>query len=200
MFMYIEAGNYGPDIDSIVDVATIDELLARCKMGIVARVIIPMTFNGYGESLIDTSNRRSIQKHYAANRFKMHKGYLTVSAYQFKTHAWVRELIEELQEKYPIFDEQDYNELESETITEFVIDELLYANIRDDNFPDLDREEIKRVLFSGSWAEDDLPPIEFWEFAFIEGGDTPAMYDKDFEKLKAEFLERWAILPMGENS
>jgi hypothetical protein len=198
--MYIEAGNYGPDIDSIVDVATIDELLARCKMGIVARVIIPMTYQGYGESLIDTSNRRSIQRDYAANRFTVHKGYLTVSAYQFKTHGWVRELIENLQEQYPVYDDSDHSQLEQETITEFVVDELFYAHIRDDNFPYLGRAEIERVLFSGSWNKDDLAPIEFWEFAFIEGGDTPAMYDKDFETLKAQFLERWALMPMGDSS
>jgi len=196
MFMYIEAGLYGPDFDSVVDVADIDELLARCKMGIVARVIIPMTFSGYGESLIDTSNRRSIQRDFAANRFKMHKGYLTVSAYQFKTHEWVRELIETLQEKYPVYDDSDHSKLESETLTEFVVDELRYAHIHDDNFPELDREEIERVLFDTDHGE----RIEYWEWAFIEGGDTPAIQVKDFETLKAQFLERWAIMPMGDTS
>jgi hypothetical protein len=197
MFMYIEAGNYGPDIDSIVDVATIDDLLARCKMGIVSRVIIPMTYCGYGESLIDTSNRRSIRKHYAANRFKMYKSYLTVSAYQFRTHWWVRELIEELQEKNPVFDDQDYYSLESETLTEFVVDELGYGYIRDDNFPQFDRAEIERVLFDREYGE----PIEYWEHVQLDNdGATPYISDDDMVWLKAQFLERWAIMPMGDSS
>ena len=99
MFTYIEAGLYGPSIDNKKDVATIDELLALCKAGEVARVIIPMTGYRYGTGIMEESNRRSIQRDFAANRFKNFQGDLTVSAYQFKTHEWVRELIENLQEQ-----------------------------------------------------------------------------------------------------
>ena len=200
MFTYIENGLYGPSIDNKKDVATIDELLELCKAGEVARVIIPMTGYLYGTGIMEESNRRSIQRDFAANRFKDYQGYLTVSAYQFKTHAWVRELIEKLQNEYPLYDESDYSQLETEAITEFVVDELFYAS-KDDEFPDLDREEIQRVLFSGGWQEGDLPPIEYWEYAQTEDwGRSVYMEDKAFEKLKAEFLERWAILPMGDSS
>ena len=58
---------------------------------------------------------------------------------------------------------------------------MFYANIRDDEFPDLDREEIERVLFSGSWQVGDLEPIEFWNYAQTEVlGQVLYMEDKDF--------------------
>lgn len=201
MFRYITKGLYGPAIDNAEYVATIDELLELCKSGDVARVIIPMTGYYYGAGIMDESNRRSIQRDYAANRFKDFQGDLTVSAYQFVKHEWIRELIENLQENYPVYDDSDYSELEQEKITEFVVDELYYANIHDDNFPDLDREEIERVLFSGSWQVGDLEPIEFWNYAQMEDwGRSVYMEEKNFEILKAEFIERWAILPMGDSS
>ena len=201
MYTYIENGLYGPNIDNKKDVATIEELLTLCKAGEVARVIIPMTGYLYGTGIMEESNRRSIQRDFAANRFKDFQGDLTVSAYQFKTHEWLRNLIENLQEQGPLYDDSDYYQLEQETITEFVIDELFYANIKDDEFPDLDREEIERVLFSGSWHQGDLSPIEYWEYAQMEDwGRSVYMEDKAFEKLKAEFLERWANLPMGDTS
>lgn len=124
MFQYIKKSMWFPTSIDFGQAATIEELLKLCKQGEVERVVIPMTYYGYGASLIDISNSRSIERHYRKARFKNHGYSLTMSASQFIRNEHYRELIEELQEQYPVFDDQDYSELEYETKLEFIVAEI----------------------------------------------------------------------------
>lgn len=159
MFQYIPKSIWFPTSVDVKDAATIEALLELCKAGEVERVIIPFTYYGYGASLIDDSNRRSIARHYRANRLKSYAYALTMSAWQFVHNEELRELVEELQEQYPVFDEQDHSMLETETKLEFLVDELYYV-LSDDETVDWTKESILEVLESGEWAT----RIEWWEY------------------------------------
>lgn len=124
MFPYIKKSHWFPTSVDIEQAATIEELLKLCKQGEVERVVIPFTYYGYGSSLIDLSNSRSIERHYRKARFKNYGYALTMSASQFIRNADYRELVEQLQEQYPVFDESDYSELEYETKLEFIVSEI----------------------------------------------------------------------------
>lgn len=186
MFQYIKKSMWFPTSVDIEQVATIEELVKRCKAGEVERVIIPLTYYGYGETLIDESNRRSIKQHYAANRFKDYGYSLTMSSYQFLKHEDFRELIEELQEQNPVFNEQDYSELESETLLEFVADEIETVLFREEfTLPNGDywsKEKVKEALqYRGESYSTD---IEWWEYCSIDtDGATPYAEQKDIEEL-----------------
>lgn len=186
MYYYIPKSQYGEYADQKM-APSIDALLVLCKAGEVERVIIPMTYYGYGASLIDDSNRRSIKRHYAENRFKDVQYSLTCSGYQFKKHEWLRDLIEELTEQYPVFDESDYSQLEDDTKREFIIDEL-YLDDDINSDMTLDKEQIAEILFSGeSWND----RIEYWEYCEIDNdGLTPYMSKDNFETLRQLFLAK----------
>lgn len=197
MFSYIPKSMWFPTSVDTKQVPTIEELEKLCKAGEVERVIIPFTYYGYGASLIDDSNRRSIKKHYAANRLKDYGYNLTMSSYQFLKHSDFRELIEELQEKYPIFDEQDHNELETETKLEFLVDEISYVLTSDDSYelfellPDTLYETkalVKEVLQSGDWTN----RIEWWEHVEIDtDGATPYATKEAIKELTELVKIRW---------
>lgn len=188
MFRYLEAHSWWTTLDE-KQVATIDDLLALCKSGEVARVIIPMTYYGYGSSLIDDSNIRSIQRHYKASRFKMMQYNLTMSAQQFIRNEHYREMIEELQEQYPVFDEQDYNELESETKLEHLVDEVSYVLINDEEsevfalLPNTlyeTKDVVRDALQAGDWQTG----IDWWEYCEIDSdGATPYSTDEQIAEL-----------------
>lgn len=135
MFQYIPKSMWFPTSVDLKQAATIEELEKLCKEGEVERVVIPMTYYGYGASLIDDSNRRSIKRHYRANRFKSYGYALTMSAYQFLKHFEFRELVEELQEQHPVFDTQDYSNLETET-KESAFDDWVASDIDSELSPD----------------------------------------------------------------
>lgn len=176
----------------IEQVPTIEALVKLCKEGEVERVCIPMTYYGYGATLIDDSNRRSIKRHYAANRFKDYGYTLTMSSYQFLKHADFRELIEELQEKNPVFNEQDYFELEHETKLEFLVDEI--ETVLDKNEFFIGGKEgsywtkhYVRLVLEDSGKHD---RIEWWEYVEIDSdGTTPYAETKDIEELALRVQE-----------
>jgi hypothetical protein len=198
MFNFIPKSMWFPTSVDIKQVPTIEELEKLCKAGEVERVVIPFTYYGYGASLIDDSNRRSIKKHYAANRFKEFGYSLTMSSYQFLKHSDFRELVEELQEKYPVFNEQDYSELETETKLEFLVDEIETY---------LDKKELFIAGNASSyWTKhyirevleihrEGLEDIEWWEDVLIDiDGITPYAEEKDIERLALAVQERSVIL------
>lgn len=172
---------------------TLEALEALCRAGEVDRVIIPQTFDfeGYGADLMSLSNSRSIKRDYK-NRVKAYGHELSISAWQFLKHEEFREMIENLQENYPIYDEQDYSELENEVHEEHVVDELYYALQDDDRFSGWDRENIRAVLHSGGWMKDEIPPLEWWEYVSTDNdGLTPYMSKEEFENgLLPKFIER----------
>lgn len=168
----------------IKQVATIEELVKLCKEGEVERVIIPLTYYGYGATLLDDSNRRSIKRHYAANRFKDYGYTLTMSSYQFLKHEDFRELVEELQEKNPVFDDSDYSELETETLLEFLVDEIATVLFKEDARKEdgtyWEKEDIRNVLVDYTLED----RIEWWEFCEIDmDGATPYAKTEDIEFL-----------------
>lgn len=186
MFRYLEKHSWWSTLDE-KQVATIDELVKLCKAGEVERVIIPMTYYGYGASLIDLSNNRSIQRHYAANRLKDVQYNLTMSSYQFLKHSDFRELVEELQERDIVFDSQDYSELETETKLESLVSDLFYELNNDDSQLDVDwsREVIEEILLAGDWQTN----IEWWEYVEIDSdGLTPYSTKEQITEL-AEVLK-----------
>lgn len=196
MYRYIVAGLYGPEIDEEKQVATIYELLALCKSGDVARVIIPSTYYGYGETLVDESNRRSIKRHYPRARFKEYKYSLTMSASQFIRNAEYRDMVMGLEEEYAVFDESDHSELEYDTQFEEVLN-LLDRETPGDDFPELTREEIEAVM---TWRGE-APDYESFDFSdYVEfdlDGTTVYIHENNYELLKQRFVEVWAIAEFG---
>lgn len=193
MFRYIPKSMWFPTSVDEKQVATIEELEKLCKSGEVERVIIPMTYYGYGASLVDDSNRRSIKKHYAANRFKDYGYSLTMSSYQFLKHEDFRELIEELQETNPVFNDSDYSELETETKLEFLVDEISYVVVNDETlegWPNTlyeTKDRVREIL------EDYNSPdsIDWYEFCCIDGdGYTPYAEKSDIEFLAEMVKEK----------
>lgn len=192
MFQYIKKSRWFPTSVDIERAPTIEALVKLCKEGEVERVVIPRTYYGYGETLIDESNRRSIKKHYAANRFKEYGYCLTMSSYQFLKHEEFRELIEELQEHDLVFNDQDYAELESETLLQFLADEIETV---------LDREDFK-LPNGGYWTKEKVrealeyrgesysTDIKWWEYCAIDNdGYTPYTEKKDIEELALRVQE-----------
>lgn len=189
MFTYIPKSMWFPTSVDTKQAATIEELLKLCKAGEVERVMIPFTYYGYGATLIDDSNRRSITRHYRQARFKSYGYALTMSASQFIRNEHYRELIEELQEQYPVFDEQDYSQLETETKLEELVRDLGYA-LADEPGDEWTPERIEEVLTSGDWKTN----IEWWEYAEIDSdGYTVYIKETDIpvlvELVKARALE-----------
>lgn len=179
MFQYIKKSSWFPTSVDFGQAVTIEELVKLCKEGEVERVVIPMTYYGYGATVIDDSNRRSIKRHYSRARFQDHGYALTMSAAQFVRNADYRELVEELQEQYPIFNEQDYSELESEVLEAHLVSELVYALNKDEE-TDLWTEEEVLDLFT----EDQGEMIEWWEYVELDNdGATPYAKEEDVKTL-----------------
>lgn len=175
MFSYLKNTWYEEEAQT----PTIESLLKLCKEGEVKRVIIPNTYYGYGSTLIDDSNRRSIQKHYRKSRFTSEHYSLTMSASQFIRNADYREMIEDLAEREPIFNDTDYSYLETETKLEFLVTELYYV-LWDENTSLWTKPFIEEVLEAGEWDN----RIEWWEYVEIDGdGYTPYATKEDIETL-----------------
>lgn len=189
MFSYIPKSSWFPTTVDTKQAPTIEELLKLCKAGEVERVIIPMTYYGYGSTLIDTSNLRSIQHHYSRARFQTHGYSLTMSASQFIRNEDYREMIEELQNQYPVFNEQDYSELETETKLEHLTDEVSYVLVNDEDsevfalLPDTLAETkalVMAALLRGDWSDN----IEWWEYCEIDNdGATPYSTKEQIQEL-----------------
>lgn len=179
MFQYIKKSSWFPTSVDFGQAASIEELVKLCKAGEVERVVIPMTYYGYGSSVIDDSNRRSIKKHYVRARFQDHGYALTMSASQFLRNEEYRELVRELQEEYPVFNEQDYSELESEVLEEHIVSELVYS-LNDGEYEDLWTEEEVRDLLNAR----DVERIEWWEYVQLDNdGATPYAKEEDVKIL-----------------
>lgn len=203
MFSYIPKSMWFPTSVDVKEAATIEALLKLCKDGEVERVIIPNTYYGYGASLIDDSNRRSIARHYRANKLKSYGYALTMSAWQFINKEELRELVEELQEQYPIFDESDYSELETETKLDFIVDEIAYELVNDETSEVLPllpatlqetKDYVRDVLESRD--ADYSNRIDWWEYVTIDNdGATPYALKTDIQALaemvKAKASEGW---------
>lgn len=179
-------------------VATIDELVELCKARKVERVIIPYTFDfeGYGADLVSLSNSRSIKRDYK-NRVKAYGHELSISAWQFMNHEEFRELIQTLQEDYPLYDEEDHSMLESERHEDFLVDEIYYALDKEDVVimggasASWDRHYIREVLHSGSYLDGELDRLEWWELVSTDNdGLTPYMRTEDFDAFLIVFKER----------
>lgn len=175
-------------------VATIEELERLCKSGQVDRVIIPMTYTleGYGADLISLANSASIKRDYG-RRVKEYGHELSISAWQFMKYEEFREIIEKLQNDYPLYDDEAYSMLESERHEEFMVDEIYYATRQDEALPDWTVEDIREILHStvepqgwqpdGTWSDTRL---EWWDIVSTDNdGLTPYMKDEEF----AAFLE-----------
>jgi hypothetical protein len=201
MFRYLEKHSWWVTLEE-KQVATIEELMKLCRAGEVERVIIPMTYSGYGASLIDMSNARAIERHYRKARFKNVQYNLTMSASQFLRNEHYREFIEELQEQYPVFDEQDYDELENETKLEFIVGEIesvldskeLFIGGKKDAY--WTKHYVELVLHDGGWLEGEREPIQWWEKVEIDNdGLTPYATEEDVETLamavQARSIELW---------
>lgn len=177
-------------------VATLEELEALCRAKQVDRVIIPMTFDfeGYGADLISLSNNRSIKRDYK-NRVKAYGHELSISAWQFLKHEEFREMIETLQNEYPVYDDDDHSQLESERHEQHLVDEIYYAFRQDETISDdWSEERIREVLHSGGWLIGELPTLEWWELVQTDNdGLTPYMSTEDFtaflEVFKARAIE-----------
>ncbi len=186
MYPYIKKSMWFPQHCDFGEAATIEALLELCKAGEVERVIIPMTYYGYGASLIDDSNFRSIQRHYKANKLKTHGMALTMSAWQFVHNEELRELVDSLTE-YAVFDEQDHSMLESETKLEFLVDEISYVLTDDESLLEVlpetlyeTKDVVRDALESGDWQTN----IEWWEYVEIDNdGATPYAEKKDIAAL-----------------
>lgn len=190
MFQYIKKSIWFPTSVDFRQAATIEELLKLCKQGEVERVVIPFTYYGYGSSLIDLSNSRSIERHYRKSRFKNYGYALTMSASQFVRNADYRELVEQLQEQYPVFDESDYSELETETKLEFLVDEISYALEKEDEKDwsiigahlSWTKDKVREILESGDWDS----RIEWWDYCEIDSdGATPYSTEEQIAHLTA---------------
>lgn len=181
------------------DAASIEELLTLCKTGEVERVIIPQTFDfaGYGASLVSLSNSRSISRDYG-RRVKPYGHELSISSWQFKTHEEFRDIIQQLQEDYPLYDDEDHSRLESETLEDFIVDELFYALDAEEGTdedakgaPLGTREHIRDVLHSGDWDTN----IEWWEYCQIDNdGLTPYATEEDLKTLVELLKSRAAAI------
>lgn len=177
-------------------VATLEELEALCRAKKVDRVIIPMTFDfeGYGADLISLSNNRSIKRDYKS-RVKAYGHELSISAWQFLKHEEFREMIETLQNEYPVYDDDDHSQLESERHEQHLVDEIYYAFRQDETISDdWSEERIREVLHSGGWLIGELPTLEWWELVQTDNdGLTPYMSTEDFtaflEVFKARAIE-----------
>lgn len=180
-----------------LEVATIEELEALCRAKQVDRVIIPMTFDfeGYGADLVSLSNSRSIKRDYKS-RVKAYGHELSISAWQFLKHEEFREMIETLQNDYPLYDDEDHSMLENETHEQHLVDELHYA-IRQDSetfTEDWSEDRIREVIHSGGWNVGELAQLEWWELVQTDNdGLTPYMKEEDFtafiEVFKARAIE-----------
>lgn len=185
MFSYLENVWH----ESAKQTATIDSLLQLCKDGEVKRVIIPHTYYGYGATLIDDSNHRSIQRHYKKSRFTKEHYSLTMSASQFVRNSHYREFIQELAEQDPLFDEQDYSNLEHETKLEFIVDEIESELDRAGLFiagkaSSYWTKHYVEMLLTDSGAHEE---IEWWEFVVIDvDGATPYAEKTDITRLALE--------------
>jgi hypothetical protein len=186
MFRYLEKHSWWSTLEE-KQVATIDELVKLCKAGEVERVIIPNTYYGYGSTLIDDSNIRSIQRHYKRSRFKMMQYNLTMSASQFIRNEHYREMIESLLEDYPLFDDSDHSMLESETQLEFLVDELFYVLSDDETQLEVNwtKETILETLEAGEWDE----RIEWWDYVEIDNDGATPYATEDQIKALAELLK-----------
>lgn len=186
-------------------VATIEELEALCKAREVDRVIIPYTFDfeGYGADLMSLSNNRSIKRDYKS-RVKAYGHELSISAWQFLKHAEFRELIEGLQENYPLYDDEDHSRLEDERHEQFLVDEIDWAFRQDETITeDWSEEKIREVLHSGSvelnadsqtWTDTRL---DWWELVTTDNdGLTPYMTKEDFNAFLEVFKARARELGM----
>ena len=148
-----------------------------------------MTYSGYGASLVDDSNSRSIERAYPRARFTREEHSLTMSAQQFIRNEHYRDMIEALVNDYIVFNDQDHSELETETKLEFLVDEVSYVLINDEtseiweSLPDTLAETkalVERVLESGEWDN----RIEWWEYVIIDGdGYTPYAKTEDVATL-----------------
>lgn len=184
MFQYIKKTSWFPTSVDFGQAATIEELLQLCKSGEVERVVIPQTYYGYGSAVIDDSNRRSIKRHYSRSRFKDHGYSLTMSASQFLRNEEYRELVEGLQEKYPVFNDQDYSELESEVLGEHLVSELVHT-LNDAE----DAEEAGLWTAEEVWEifnDRDGERVEWWEYVTLDtDGATPYATEEDVATLAA---------------
>jgi len=189
MFSYVPNTHWAKDgIESTKQVGSIEALYDLCKQGEVARVIIPQTWYGYGATVISLSNHRSIKKHYAENKFRDYGTELSMSAYQFRKYPEFRDMIRELQEEYPVFNEQDYSELETETLLEFLVDEISYVLIEDetDIWPETlyETQEVVRLILEGYSEKDWTTRIEWWEYCRLDSdGSTPYSEKTEIEEL-----------------
>lgn len=196
MFRYIPKSIWFPTSVDEKQVPTIEELIKLCKAGEVERVIIPMTYYGYGSTLVDDSNRRSIKKHYAQNRFKDYGYNLTMSSYQFLKHEEFRELVRALVEDYIVFNEQDYSELEYETKLEEVVSSIEFYLDKHDLFIGGNdgacwtKHYIKEVLeFRPGNAEDDIT-VDWIDYVEIDmDGYTVYIKETDLERIALEVQE-----------
>jgi hypothetical protein len=172
--------------------ATIEELEKLCKAGEVERVIIPHTYYGYGATIIDDSNRRSIKRHYASNRFKDYGYSVTMSSYQFLKHWDFRELVEELQEQNPVFDEQDHSNLEYERKLEFLVDEIERVLDKNDLFIAGKASSYWTKRYVQSVLEDSgkFEPIEWLDSVMVDmDGTTIYAETEDIEMLALQVQE-----------
>lgn len=176
----------------------IEELEMLCKQKKVDRVIIPQTYDleGYGADLMSLSNNRSIRRDYK-NRVKYYGHELSISAWQFLKHEEFRDMIQQLQEEYPIYDEEDHSTLESETHEQHLVDEIRYALRTETPYfmagKDWDDEEIREVLNSGGWDETKREDtrLEWWEIVHTDNdGLTPYMSTEDFDAFLETFKAR----------
>lgn len=177
-----------------LEVATIDELIQLCKNKAVDRVIIPQTFDfeGYGADLMSLSNSRSIKRDYKS-RVKAYGHELSISAWQFLKHEEFREMIQGLEENYPVYDEEDYSQLESERHEQFLVFEIYYAFRQDETISeDWSEEKIRDVLHSGyGHGNTELPFLEWWELVSTDNdGLTPYMKDEEFQEFLSVFKAR----------
>jgi hypothetical protein len=192
MFSYIPKSIWFPTSVDVLQAATIEELEKLCKAGEVERVVIPFTYYGYGASIIDDSNRRSIQRHYAANRFKSFGYSLTMSAYQFLKHEDFRELIEELQEQNPVFDSQDHSDLEYERKLEFLVDEIETVLDKNDLFIAGKASSYWTKRYVQTVLEDSgkFEPIEWLDSVMVDmDGATIYAETEDIEMLALQVQE-----------
>jgi hypothetical protein len=192
MFEYVEKGA-PKDFSSyqwVKRAPSVEALYELCKQGEVARVIIPQTWYGYGATVVSLSNHRSIKHHYRENKFKDYGTQLSMSAYQFRKYPEFRDMIRELQEENPVFDSQDYSDLETETLMEFLVDEIAsYLEETEDILSPTrgahhswTKEYVREAL--EGYGEHWDTRIEWWEYCRLDNdGATPYSEKTEIEAL-----------------
>lgn len=153
-----------------------DDIKAKLKEhSEVSHVFIPQTWFGYGASLVMLANNEALERDYG-KRVHTIGTELAFTRAQIIRFPDLWELIAGLAYDYPVYDEETFSRMETETLTDFVRECL------QDELPDVDPETVTDWLWENT---------EVWmdgQTAYIDSdGCTPYMSKESLEALVVAF-------------